>query len=421
MSPNLQRFRFLRPILQRLGRDRLLIITGARQTGKTTLARATFPELRYVNLDAVEAREVVRGVRTDAWAATIGPAILDEAQKEPEVFDKVKFAFDAGQLGQTVLLGSSQILMLQRVRETLAGRAFVFELWPLLASELVSAADGPPPEAPLLDRMLTAGDTADALLAPLPAALLDGTAGRDADAIEHLLTWGGMPALLGLSEEARTKWLQSYEVSYLERDLGDLARLTDLMPFRQFQRLCALRTGQLVVYSDLARDAGVSPHTARRYLEYLKLSYQAFLLPPYGTNLTSTMVKAPKVYWLDLGLWRQQVRYRGLVTGPLFETLVVAEVYKWVRTHDRPVDLAFYRTRSGLEVDLLITTPDGVWGIEAKAARRLAPHDWRPLRDVGRALGARWRGGLVVYRGALMEQLDEQIWAVPVERLLVSS
>ncbi len=421
MSTKLQRFRYLTPILQRLGHDRLVIITGARQTGKTTLARATFPQLRYVNLDAIEAREVVRGVRTDAWAATIGPAILDEAQKEPAVFDKVKFAFDAGQLGHTVLLGSSQILMLQRVRETLAGRAFVFELWPLMASELVRAADDPPAEMPLVDKMLTTSDSADALLGHLPTAVLDGTASRDLEAIEHLLTWGGMPALLELGEEARGKWLASYEASYLERDLGDLARLTDLMPFRQFQRLCALRTGQLVAYADLARDAGVSPHTARRYLEYLRLSYQAFLLPPYSTNLTSTLVKAPKVYWLDLGLWRQQVRYRGPVTGAMFETLVVTELYKWVRTHDRPVDLAFYRTRSGLEVDLLITTPEGVWGIEAKAARRLGRADWRGLRDVGAALGERWRGGLVVYRGTLMERLDEQIWAVPVERLFVGS
>jgi predicted AAA+ superfamily ATPase len=162
-----------------------------------------------------------------------------------------------------------------------------------------------------------------------------------------------------------------------------------------------------------------SVNTSRRYIEYLQLSYQAMLLPPYTTNLTSAVVKSPKVYWLDLGLWRQLVRYRGPVTGAMFETLVVTEIYKWVKTHNRPVDLAFYRTRSGLEVDLLITTPDGVWGIEAKAGRRLSSRDWRPLRDVGRALGERWLGGIVVYRGARLERLDEKIWGVPVERLFV--
>jgi predicted AAA+ superfamily ATPase len=166
-----------------------------------------------------------------------------------------------------------------------------------------------------------------------------------------------MPALLPLSADERRKWLQSYETTYLERDLGDLARLADLMPFRQFQRLCALRTGQLLSYSELARDAGVAVSTTRRYVEYLRLSYQALLLPPYATNLTSAVVKTPKVYWGDLGLWRQLTRFYGPPTGAMFETMVVTEIHKWVRTAERGVEMAFYRTRSGLEVDLMLTTP----------------------------------------------------------------
>lgn len=229
-----------------------------------------------------------------------------------------------------------------------------------------------------------------------------------------------MPGLLPLADVERLKWLQSYEMTYLERDLGDLARLHDLAPFRQFQRLCALRTGQLVSYADLSRDAGVAPSTGRRYLEYLRLSYQALLLPPYSTNLTSTVVKSPKVYSGDLGLWRTLTRYQGTVTGPMFETLVVTEVHKWVATCELVVDLSFYRTRSGLEVDLLLTTPHGVWGIEAKSARRLRSSDWSALRDVGHGLGDAWRGGLVVYRGPTIQRLADNIWAIPVERLLAS-
>jgi predicted AAA+ superfamily ATPase len=213
--------------------------------------------------------------------------------------------------------------------------------------------------------------------------------------------------------------LRSYETAYLERDLADLARAVDLVPFRQFQRLAALRSGQLLVYADLARDAGQSPQLARRYMDYLTLSYQALLLPPYGTNLTSTIVKSPKVYWLDLGLLRQLTRYQGPVTGQLLETLVVTEVHKWVRTRELPVELAFYRTRSGLEVDLMITTPSGVLGIEVKAGRRVGPGDHRALRDVGAAIGARWLGGLVVYQGEHVEPLAPGIWSMPVHRLLV--
>jgi hypothetical protein len=172
-------------------------------------------------------------------------------------------------------------------------------------------------------------------------------------------------------------------------------------------------------YSGLAQDAGLSATTSRRYIEYLRISYQAFLMPPYATNLTSAVVKAPKVYWIDLGLWRHLTRYQGPITGQVFETLVVTEIHKWVKTAELPVDLAFYRTRSGLEVDLLATTPHGVWGIEAKAGRQPGSSDWRALREVGEALGSAWRGGLLVYSGSALRRLDRNLWAVPLDRLLV--
>jgi predicted AAA+ superfamily ATPase len=418
MRMDLQRFRFLRQQLGPLSSPRLVLLTGARQTGKTTLSREVYPDLAYLNLDAPEQREAIRAIRADAWAATVGPAILDEAQKEPSLFDKVKFAFDAGQITRTVLLGSSQILMLQRVRETLAGRAFVYELWPLMASELVRSVDQAP-TPPLLDRLLRDPGSADEILGTLPPVRLGQEAAAAAAATEHLTEWGGMPALLPLPDNERRKWLQSYDATYLERDLGDLARLDDLLPFRRFQRLAALRSGHLLSFAELARDSGLSTTTSRRYLEYLRLSYQAFLLPPYATNLTSSVVKTPKVYWIDLGLWRHLTRYQGEVTGQIFETLVVTEIQKWVKTAELPVDLAFYRTRSGLEVDLLVTTPDGVWGIEAKSASRLGASDRRALREVGEALGKTWRGGLVVHPGTAIQRLDHQIWSVPVDRLLV--
>lgn len=419
MRTDLQRYRFLRRQLGRpLSAPRLILLTGARQTGKTTLARVVYPKLRYINLDAPEQREALRAVRADQWGATVGEAILDEAQKEPSLFDKVKYAFDAGQIESSVLLGSSQILMLQRVRETLAGRAFVYELWPLMAAE-IAHAESEAPESPLLDRVLAEPGTMDELMATLPPVRLGSAAADAAASVQHLLDWGGMPALLPLPDGERNKWLESYEITYLERDLADLTRLSDLVPFRRFQRLCALRSGRLLSFSELARDAGLSVSTSRRYLEYLGLSYQAFLLPPYAVNLTSSVIKTPKVYWLDLGIWRHLTRYQGRTTGQMFETLVVTEVWKWVKTAERAVDLAFYRTRSGLEVDLLLTTPHGVLGIEAKSAERLAPADRRALREVGSSLGSSWRGGLVVHGGPKLERLEENIWAVPVDRLLV--
>src|SRR5258708_1483245 len=198
MRSNIQRHRFLRQQLGRpLSAPRLILLTGARQTGKTTLARRVYPELRYVNLDAPEQREALRAVRADQWGATVGEAILDEAQKEPSLFDKVKYAFDAGQIERSVLLGSSQILMLQRVRETLAGRAFVYELWPLMAAE-IAHAESTAPEPPLLDRLLAGPGTMDEILGTLPPVRLGAPAAAAASSVRHLLEWGGMPALLPL-------------------------------------------------------------------------------------------------------------------------------------------------------------------------------------------------------------------------------
>ena len=377
-------------------RRRLVILTGARQTGKTTLAKVVYPDLHYVNLDAPENREAVRSIASASWARDMGAAILDEAQKEPIVFEKVKYAYDDGAIAFSVLLGSSQILLLKRIRETLAGRVSLFELWPLMMSEI--AATGNAPSTPLVDRLFSEASLKD-ILGSIPGILLDreDEAARRAEA--YLLQWGGMPGLLPLNDDERRQWLKDYGYTYLERDLGDLARLDDLSPFRKFQRLTALRSGCLLNYSELARDAAVSVDTARRYLEYLRLSYQTLLLPPYRINLTSAVVKTPKVYWLDVGLLRSLSGMSGAVTGEIYETMVVGELMKWMKTAGRNGDLYFYRTRSGLEVDILLETPAGVIGMEIKNRRVIASKDVTALREVARGLGDRWRGGLVIYGG----------------------
>jgi len=428
MSENIQKYRFLMERMPDPSRKRLVILTGARQTGKTTLVKAAYPDLRYVNLDAPENREAVRSITSASWARDVGAAILDEAQKEPAVFEKVKYAYDDGAVSFSVLLGSSQILLLKRIRETLAGRVSLFELWPLMMSEIREAPSGGPPIAagcapgkplstPLVDRLFTAASLRE-IFADVPGVLLDreDEAARRAEA--YILQWGGMPGLLPLTDDERRQWLKDYGFTYLERDLGDLARLVDLSPFRKFQRLTALRSGCLLNYSELARDATVSVDTARRYLEYLRLSYQTALLPPYHVNLTSNVVKTPKVYWLDIGLLRMLSGMSGAVTGEIYETMVVGELMKWMKTAGRDGDIYFYRTRSGLEVDILLDTQDGVVGMEIKSRRVIARKDVTALKEVARGLGSRWRGGLVIYSGDAIKPLaDPEIWAIPSRRL----
>lgn len=408
-------FRALASRLPEPDTRRLVMITGARQTGKTTLARALYPNLRYISLDEIEARLQVQEMPTRAWGTAVGHAILDEAQKEPAIFDKIKFAYDSGAIDFSVLLGSSQILMMNRIRETLAGRVFIYELWPLMLTELI--ASDRIMQQPLFAHLLHGDVNADTLFAELPPLLLGDDAWVRQQWFRYGLQWGGMPGLVTLNEQERREWLSAYTNTYLERDLTDIARLDDLLPYRRFMRLAALRSGQLLSYADLARDADVSPTTARNYLNYLQLSFQIYLLPPYFASETKRLIKAPKLYWLDLGLWRHQTNYWGDVTGQLLETYVVGEAIKWIKTTGSTAEAWFYRTHGGLEVDLLITTGQGVWGIEIKSSPQVKASQGSSLQRLAQEFGESWRGGIVTYIGTKVEQLAPNLWAVPVQRL----
>jgi len=272
----------------------------------------------------------------------------------------------------------------------------------------------------LLHRILTGTSPLAEQLAAEPPRLLAEDEALRAEAIAHLARWGGMPALLPLDDEQRRDWLRSYQQTFLERDLADLVRMTDLQPFRTLQRLAMLRAGGLLSYAELARDAGIATTTARRYVEYLRLTYQVVLLHPYGRNLTSSTVKAPKLYWPDLGLVRHATQQWGELDGAQFENLAVAEIHKWIATLGVDARLSYYRTRGGREADLLVETPLGVIGMEIKKRAQAVSADASALRALRLQLEPAWRGGIVVTDGGQLRPLlpDEGIWAVPLHRLV---
>jgi len=418
---SMQRFRFLAHRLGTLSGARLILLTGMHQVGKTSLARKVFPQLKHLELDDPAQRAAMRAVAAEDWAAVVGPAILDEAQQEPRLFETLKPAFDAGQVQRTVLICSPRALGPDHpgpaIPETLTSRAFVCELWPFLASELAHPGGTESP-APLLDRLLRESGHADEIFAPLPPERSGREARSAAAALEQLACWGGMPALLRLPPGERRTWLRAYDAHCLQRDPETPTRRA-LAPFQRFQRLCAAETGRHLSVSEVAHQSGVSASTGRRYLAALCGSYQALLLPPYPDLLTGPVVKAPKIHWTDLGLWCHLAAHRGELTGPAFETLVVTEIHKWIRTAGLAIDLTSYRSRSGLEVALLMSTAQGVWGVAVRQATTIRDADCTPLRRVGEALGDRWRGGMIVSAGARLERLERQVWAVPADRLLV--
>lgn len=417
MRENIQIKRWVEQVLPARYERGLVLLTGARQTGKTTSVRRLYADLAYFNLDAVEYREQLDAVSSFAWSNTVGQAILDEVQKAPSLLNKVKFAYDDGSLDFTALLGSAQILLLKNVKETLAGRVFLYELFPLMLSELV-AGKQPRLRPPLLSGLMSSAQPLDALRQE-PVVLLGKDMERHKASERHLLQWGGMPGLLSLSDERRRQWLKSYAITYLERDLGDLARLDDLKPFRRFQTLAALRSAQMLSFSDLARHAGVAVETARRYMEYLRLSYQSFLLQPFADNITSQVVKTPKVFWMDCGLLRSLTGRApdAPLDGHLFENHVAAELYKWIQTLKSDAQMYYYRTRSGLEVDFLLKTSRGLLGLEVKSRTTVGRSDLSGMKRLAAKLGDTWLGGVVVYRGDRLEEIEPSFWAMPSYRL----
>ena len=417
MWENIQLNRLIRYKLPKTDEHIVAILTGARQTGKTTLLRSVYPELPYYNLDAIEFREQLRNISSFSWGRDVGNVLIDEVQKEPTLMDKIKFAFDAGDIRFTALSGSAQILLMKQTKETLAGRMMLLELFPLMLCELVHATEPVIPE-PLIEKLLNS-ENINELMEGIPSVLLGEKWETRFLTEEYLLKWGGMPALIHIPDaEKKSIWLRNYSTAYLERDLTDLARLNDLMPFKTFQKLAALRSSGLLSYSELARDAGIGIETTRRYLEYLRLSYQTFLLPPYHKNLTSRLVKTPRIYWTDTGLLRHLAGYGfDLLNGQIFENYIAAEIMKYLRSVGSDADLSFYRTSSGMEVDFCIETRGKLIGIEVKLRDTVNKTDYSSLKRLKEAAGKSWKCGLVIYRGNLIKELDETIWAVPSCRL----
>lgn len=413
MWENLQVKRVIERYLPDVRRRQLLLITGARQTGKTTLVKERYKELPYYNLDAVEYRDQLSSISTFRWARDIGASVIDEIQKEPGLFDKIKYAFDDGSLNFSVLTGSSQILLLKKVRETLAGRTMLMELFPFMLTELTDPKSKKN-DAVLFSRMLKC-ETIDEVLNETASVLIGKKLELAKYAEEWLYIWGGMAPLIHINEsQDRKYWLKDYTTAYLERDLGDLANLNDLKPFRKFQQIAALRTTNLISFSELSRDAGIGIETARRYLEYLHISYQGFLLQPYHKNLTSSLVKTPKLFWFDNGLLRFLSGLGFEIdSGQLYENYVASELMKFIRSKRLDVKLTFYRTRSGMEIDFILETTKGILGIEVKNRSVVSKSDFTRLKRLADAAKTGWLGGIVIYKGNQIQRFNEGFWAVP--------
>lgn len=398
--------RWLTPLLQRAIADHpVVVLTGARQVGKSTLLRhaAPFREWRYHTLDNFDTLRQAAAEPQSLWAG-VDQIVLDEVQKAPALLSAVKQAVDQpGNRQKFVLSGSANLLLMQQISESLAGRAVYFVLNPLTLGEI----QGQPPSTLIQD----------ALAGRWPAEATDAAIPAD---IASLLLRGFLPRLWTLDRsEAWLRWWEGYVSTYLERDLRQIAQIDALADFRRIMELLALRSGQLINQSDLGRDAQVSQSTVHRYLNLLEATHLFERLPAYTASHTTRLLKAPKAFWLDPGLAVFLSGYFDATAltnsrefGSYFETLIFLHLRTLVSLMTPRARLYFWRTQNGNEVDFVVEYGRRVLAIEVKMT---SDPGYRHSEGLQKFLENHPTavGGLLVHCGPMTKRLTENIVAIP--------
>jgi uncharacterized protein len=393
--------------LEAAGQFPVLMITGPRQVGKTSLLEHLREADRaYVTLDDMGLRGLARRDPVLFLQRFPPPVLIDEVQYAPELFPAVKLLVDRHRRpGQVWLTGSQSFPLMKGVSESLAGRVAILNLLGFSAREADRRAADVPPFRP----------SGEAIAARA------GTAGRTTLAAVYARIWrGSFPALVTGAVRDRDLFFRSYVQTYLQRDVRDLLRVGDLDTFLRFLKGAAARTGQLLNYADLARDCAVSVNTARNWMGVLQASHQVLLLPAWHTNLSKRLYTTPKLHFLDTGLcaylteWSSpETLSAGAMSGAILETYVVAEVLKswWHRGKDPA--MYHYRDKDGREIDLVLSCDGRLFPLEIKKAATVRPDDAAAFHLLERR-GARTGPGAVLSLGAERIPLGRSLEKLPI-------
>jgi hypothetical protein len=366
----------------------VVVLTGARQTGKTSTFRRLFPNYEFVSLDLPTEAEQAEKEPQSFLRRHPAPVIVDEVQYAPGLFRYLKVAVDANRRrnGQFLLTGSQKFTLMKSVSESLAGRADVAELETLSLTEIRDA---------------------------LPET-----------SVERAIVRGGFPELHADPDIDHVAFYNSYLATYLERDVRSLASVGSLRDFERFLRACALRSANLLNKADLARDVGISPTTANHWLSVLEASGQIVLLEPWFSNRTKSIVKSPKLYLADTGLLCALLNVRSEAdlrqspaAGAVWETFVFAQLRARERRAGRVQSLFFWRDRTR-EVDFVVDVAGRLEIFEAKWAEVPSAGDAVNLEFVRSVVGkARIAGAAIVCRAAHAFPLGEGVRALPLTEL----
>ena len=398
------------PLAESLSDSPVVLVNGARQTGKTTLVQAVTEERTYLTFDDAGVLAAAKDDPVGFLAGLAGPVTLDEVQHVPELFPAIKAAVDRNRTpGRFLLTGSANVLLLPRLSESLAGRMEVLTLWPLAQAEIEGRPDGD-----LIARLFAE----EFSFGPLPEVTRP-------DLIRRLMA-GGYPEPLTRPREARRRaWFGSYLTTILQRDIRDMANIEGLTALPRLLSLLAARTGTLMNLADISRTAGLAYTTLTRYVTLLEAAFLVQTLPSWSTNLGSRMVKSPKLLLSDtglaaslLGLTAERLAADGTLLGALLETFVAAELRKRAGGSSPGIQFSHYRTKAGQEVDVLLEAGAGhLVGVEVKAFATVTSGDFKGLRSLAEVTGDKFVRGLVLYAGSQVIPFGERLHAAPISLL----
>lgn len=396
--------RTLEPVLRQAAREfPAVVLTGPRHSGKTTLLKHVFESnSRYASLDIPDVRARAIHDPRGFLESLPAPAILDEIQYAPDLLFYVKEEIDSNRerRGQYVLCGSQDILRLESVSETLAGRAYIVRLLPLSVQEV--------DERPQISPIWEQGDE------PKP---IEGLSIRQ---VWKDFIRGRYPELVCNPVTDAARWHSNYVQTLLVRDVQSIRQIRDLVQFHDFLRLLAARSAQLLNITSIARDLGVAVNTIKAWVSVLEANYQVTILRPYFANVEKHLVKTPKLYFSDVGTLCHLVglsdpRHASAcpMSGAIMETAVLAELRKSLIHQGIDPQIYFWRTRAGTEVDFVVRTNKGLLPIEVKTTATPRPAMASSIVQLQRDLGTDATNGYVVHSGNTTLALNSSVDALP--------
>lgn len=396
------------PLLAALGDTPVVLLHGARQVGKSTLAQeitsAQHPA-RYLTLDDATVLAAARSDPAGFISGLKGPAVIDEVQRVPELFLPIKAAVDRDRRpGRFLLTGSANVLLLPKLSESLAGRMEVLRLWPLSQGEIAGAVEE------FIDRVF-----ARALVLPSATTL-------DRDELAGRIAAGGYPEAVRRSTARRPAWFRAYVTTILQRTVRDIVDIERLHEIPRLLSVLAARTGTLLNVADLSRTLGIPQTTLQRYLALLQATFLVHLLPAWTAKVRKRLLRSPKILVVDTGLAGHLagVDSRALPThpelwGPFVETFLAMELMKQAGWSTTQPTLYHLRTAKGEDVDVVLEAPSGeIVGVEVKAAVSVDADDFRGLRILAEIAGRRFLRGTLLYLGSQAVPFGANLYALPI-------